>query len=248
MSKDKKLTFLGHLAELRTRLIRTVIAVVITTILSFVFARQIFQVLTLPIEGTELIFIDMTEMLGIYMKVCLATGIALAMPYIVYQTVMFIAPALTPKEMTYVYLVLPWIAFMFVGGMAFSYFVLLPPAVKFLVSFGSDIATPQIRVGSYISVVTRLIVATGVIFELPVISTFLARLGIITSGWLASKRKLAIVLAFVLGAIITPTLDPINQSLVAVPLIALYEMSIWLAKLVQRKHHKEAMSIPTPAS
>ena len=204
MSKDKKLTFLGHLAELRTRLIRTVIAVVITAILSFVFARQIFQVLTLPIEGTELIFIDMTEMLGIYMKVCLATGIALAMPYIVYQTVMFIAPALTPKEKTYVYLVLPWIAFMFVGGMAFSYFVLLPPAVKFLVSFGSDIATPQIRVGTYISVVTRLIVATSVIFELPVISTFLARLGIITSGWLASKRKLAIVLAFVLGAIITP--------------------------------------------
>ncbi len=248
MSDEKGQTFLGHLAELRSRLTRAAIAVVITTLASFVFADKIFYVLTLPIAGTQLVFLEMTEMIGIYMKVCLWTGIAVAMPYIVYQVVMFIAPALTSKEKRYVYLALPWIALMFIGGMVFSYFVLLPPAVKFLVSFGSEIATPQIRIGNYISVVTRLIVATGIIFELPVISTFLARLGIITSSWLAKKRRLAIILAFVLGAIITPTFDPVNQTLVAAPLIVLYEMSIWLAKLVQKKQPKEVVSVSTTAS
>ena len=93
-----------------------------------------------------------------------------------------------------------------------------------------------------------MILATGIIFELPVISTFLARLGVITPEWLAGKRKLAIVMAFVLAAIVTPTPDPINQSLVAVPLIALFEMSIWLAKLVQRKHPKKALALPASAS
>ncbi|MDP2917413.1 MAG: twin-arginine translocase subunit TatC [Dehalococcoidia bacterium] len=245
MTGDKKLSILGHIAELRGRLVKSVIAVAITTILSFVFANQIFQVLLLPVPGIKLIYIDMTEMIGMYMKVCLSAGIALAMPYLIYHAVMFVAPALTPKERRYVLLVLPWIAAMFVGGMLFSYFVLLPPAVRFLTTFGSDIATPQIRIGSYISVVTRLILATGVIFELPVISTFLARLGVITSSWLAGKRKVAIVGAFILGALITPTFDPINQSLVAGPLIVLFEMSIWLAKLVQPKHAKQAATLPT---
>lgn len=248
VSNDKKLTILGHLDELRKRLLKSVIAVSITSALSFIFASKIFGILTLPIEGVNLTYIDMTEMLGTYMKVCLAAGIFLAMPYLVYQLLMFVAPALTPKEKKYVYFILPWIAIMFIGGVVFSYFILLPPAVKFLTTFGSEIADPQIRIGSYISVVTRVILAVGIVFELPVISTFLARLGVITPGWLASKRKLSIVFAFVLGAIITPTFDPINQSLVALPLIVLYEMSIWLAKLVQRKRPAVAAVLPTPVS
>ncbi len=124
---------------------------------------------------------------------------------------------------------------MFVGGVIFAYFILVPPAMKFLITFGSDIATPQIKIGSYISVVTRLLLSIGLVFEMPVVTTFLARLGIITPKWLSDKRKPAIILAFVLAAIITPTFDPVNQTLVAAPLIILYEISIWLAKLVQRK-------------
>jgi sec-independent protein translocase protein TatC len=131
---------------------------------------------------------------------------------------------------------------MFLGGVAFSYFVLLPPAIRFLFSFGSNIATPQIRIGSYIDVVTRLMFITGCIFELPVATTFLAKLGVVTSEWLAGKRKWAIILAFVLGAIITPTVDPLNQTLIAAPLIVLYEMSIWLAKLVQSKTGQKSFS------
>ena len=248
MGDESKLNILEHLAELRSRLFRAVIAVVITTIIAFVFADQIFHVLTLPAEGNQLIFIDLTEMFGMYMNVCLAAGIFLAMPYLVYQTLMFITPALTIKEKRYVYIIVPWIVFMFVAGVAFSYFVLLPPAINFFFSFGSNVATPQIRIGSYITVVTRVMLATGFIFELPVAATFLAKLGIITSEWLAGKRKWAVVLAFVLGAIITPTFDPLNQTLVAAPLIVLYEMSIWLAKLVQRKQTKTMMAEPTPVS
>lgn len=248
MSNDKKLTFLGHLGELRQRLIRCVIAVIITSIISFIFAKQIFYILILPTGGINLIYVEMTEMIGTYMKVCLTSGIILAMPYLTYQFLMFVSPALTRKEKKYVYLILPWIALLFVGGVAFGYFILIPPATKFLITFGSDIATPQIRIGNYVSIVSRLLLAIGLAFEMPVVTTFLSRLGIITSKWLASKRKLAIIFAFILAAIITPTFDPINQSLVAVPLIILYEMSIWLAKLVQRKEPREVTSLATPVS
>ncbi len=238
MSDDKRLTVLEHISEIRRRLIRCVIAVSVTTIISFIFAAQIFEILKSPAGEINLIFIEMTEMIGIYMKVSLVSGIILAMPYLVYQLIMFISPALTRREKKRVYLILPWVALMFVGGVIFAYFILVPPAVKFLVTFGSDIATPQIKIGNYISIVSRLLLSIGLVFEMPVITTFLARLGIITPKWLSDKRKPAIILAFILAAIITPTFDPVNQTLVAAPLIILYEISIWLAKLVQRKPAK----------
>ena len=238
MSDDKKLTVLEHISELRRRLIRSVIAVSITTVISFIFASQIFEILKSPAGEINLIYIEMTEMIGTYMKVSFASGIMLAMPYLVYQFIMFVSPALTDREKKRVYLVLPWIALMFIGGVVFAYFILVPPAMKFLITFGSDIADPQIKIGNYVSIVTRLLLAIGLVFEMPVITTFLARLGIITPKWLSNKRKPAIILAFILAAIITPTFDPVNQILVAAPLIILYEISIWLAKLVQRKPPK----------
>ena len=248
MSGDKKLTFLGHLTELRQRLIKGVIAVIVTTIISFVFFKPIFYYLILPAGNIDLIYIEMTEMIGTIMKVCLTSGIILAMPYLTYQLLMFVSPALTRKEKKYVYFILPWIALMFLGGVVFAYFILIPPASRFLITFGSDIATPQIKIGNYISIVSRLLLAIGLVFEMPVVTTFLARIGVITPRWLASKRKIAFISAFILGALITPTFDPINQSLVAAPLIILFEMSIWLAKLVQRRESRVSTSLPTPAS
>lgn len=244
MSDDKKLTILEHLRELRQRLIKSAIVVLITTILSFVFAKQIFHILILPAGGINLIYIEMTEMIGTYMKVSLVSGIILAMPYLTYQLLMFVTPALTSKEKRSVYLILPWVTLMFASGVIFSYFVLIPPATKFLITFGSDIATPQIKIGNYISIVTRLLLAIGLVFELPVVTTFLAKLGVITPKWLSDKRKGAIIFAFILAAMITPTFDPVNQSLVAVPLIVLYEMSIWLAKIV----YKKTPAVDTPVS
>ncbi|MBI2868505.1 MAG: twin-arginine translocase subunit TatC [Chloroflexi bacterium] len=243
---DQKLTVLGHLNELRQRLIRSVIAVVITTALSFIFADRIFQVLLRPAGDTPFIYTEVTEMMGTYMKVCLAAGIGLAMPYLVFQLIMFVSPALTRREKRYVYLVIPWIALMFLGGVAFGYFFMLPRAIEFLVGFGGDIASPQIKIGNYISLITKLLLAVGLSFEMPVITTFLARLGVVKPGWLAGRRKFAVVAAFIIGAIITPTMDPVNQTFIAAPLIVLYELSIWLAKLVQPRRAKALA--PAPAA
>lgn len=237
-----KLTFIGHLGELRHRLLKCVILLVITVGISFFLTEPyIFPILISPVkdllsaEAINLVFTQMTEMIGTYMKVSLAAGIILAMPYLVYQLLMFVSPALTRREKKRIYLLLPWITLMFIAGVAFAYFILIPPATSFLLTFGSSIATPMIKIGNYISIVTRLLVASGAIFETPVIILFLARLGIVNAKMLSSKRRHAIVVAFILAALITPTIDPINQGLVALPLIVLYEMSIWLAKLVQPK-------------
>lgn len=233
MSNDKKLTFFGHLSELRRRLIRCVIAVLVTTVISFVFAKQIFHILILPAGEIELVYIEMTEMIGTYMKVALLSGLALAMPFLLYQLVRFVAPALTGREKKYLYLILPGAVAAFVLGVIFCYFVLLPPALNFLLSFGSDIASPQIKIGSYISLVSILLFSIGVAFETPVVIFFLSKLGVVSPEFLSRKRKWVFLGAFVLGAIITPTVDPINQSLVAGTIIVLYELGIWLARLAQ---------------
>ena len=248
MSEEKKLTFMGHIRELRGRLACSVLALVITTIISFVFADQIFHFLLKPAGNISLIYTEMTEMIGIYMIVSLAGGIVLAMPFFVYQIIMFVSPALTRREKRYVYIALPWITLMFIGGVAFGYYILLPPAMHFLLSFGSDIASPYIKIGNYITLVTRLLIAIGAVFETPVIITLLSHLGIVSPGWLAKKRKWAFLAAFILAAVITPTMDPINQSLVAGPLIVLYELSIWLSRLVyQRKGKTVGSPVSSPS-
>jgi len=235
-SDEKKLSVLGHLAELRKRLIRSVIAVAVTSIISFTFYHQIFDILIAPAPPDIVLqAVDMTETIGTIMRVSLISGIILAIPYLTYELIMFVSPALTRREKGYVYLILPWIAVMFAAGVAFGYFILIPRMTGFLITFGSDIVTIEPRIASYINVVTRLLLAVGLVFEMPVLTTFLARLGILKPKWLADKRKLAIIFAFILSAIITPTIDPINQTLVAAPLIILYEMCIWLARLVQRR-------------
>ncbi len=246
MSKDaKQLSIMSHLIELRSRLIKSLIAVVICTIISFTFARYIFEFLIIPAPDTlDPIYTEMTGFISIYMRVALTGGIILSMPILIYQGIMFVSPGLSRQEKKYVYIALPWIMLMFLGGLAFTYYILIPPVTNFLLTwqgfspFGSDpdqIAVPMITIDNYISIVTRFMIAVGLTFEMPVIVTFLARLGIVKPEWLSSRRRWAIVFAFVLAAIITPTFDPINQSLVAAPLIVLYEMSIWLAKLAYRK-------------
>jgi len=227
-----------HFAEIRQRLIKSAVVLTITTAISFVFVGRVFGFLIRPAGDIHLIYIEMTEMIGVYMQTALVCGLILAMPFLVYQIMMFVSPALTHQEKKYVYIALPFITLMFAGGVVFGYFVLLPPAMKFLITFGSDIATPQIRIGNYIALITRMLLVTGIVFETPVVITFLSRLGVVTPMWLSSKRGWAFVGAFIFSAILTPTIDPINQSLVAIPLIILYEMSIWLSKLVYRRNTK----------
>ena len=153
------------------------------------------------------------------------------MPFILFQVVMFAAPGLTPNERRYLYTLLPVSVLAFAAGAAFGYRILFPPAVRFLLSFGTDIAEPYIRIGNYVNLMLSLLFWMGIVFETPLVLFFLSRIGVVTSEWLAKRRKYAVIIAFVLGAIITPTFDPINQTFVAVPIVILYEAGIWLAKL-----------------
>jgi len=224
-----------HLEELRRRLIVCLAAIAAGILIAFAFADQLFAILIRPAGDINLIFVEVTEMLGTYMQVCLIGGIIIAMPVLVYELIVFVSPALTPGERKYVWIILPFIILMFSGGVLFGYFVLIPPAMQFLLSFGAGIATPQIRIGNYISLVSRLLLAIGLVFETPVITTLLARLGILSSKWMAAQWKWAVILAFVLGAVITPTLDPVNQTLIALPLIVLYLLSILLARIFEKR-------------
>ncbi len=238
MSDEKKTGILEHLRELRKRLLWSAIAVVVTTSVCFFFISDIKDILTAPAGDINFVFIEMTEGFSTSMRIALMSGIVLAMPFLIYQFLMFVIPALTRQERKMVYIILPFITIMFVGGVLFGYFYLIPPATKFLLNFGSALAEPEIRISDYINFITRLLVAVGILFEMPVLTSFLARIGIITSKWLANRRKIMIIFSFVVAAIITPTPDAVNQSIVAGTMIVLYEISIWMAWLVQRRRAK----------
>ena len=242
-SMSQSMPLRNHMNELRKRLTIGVAAVVVTTVVAFIFHRRIIEFLLEPADAlTEvpgrLVFIEVTEMFGVAMKVSLVTGIVVALPILLAQVILFVAPGLTPKEKRYLYGFLPGVLLSFAAGAAFGYYVLIPPAINFLVNFGGDIAEPTIRVGNYVNLVVMLLFWMGVVFETPVIMFILAKLRVVSSRGFARWRRHWIVVAFVLGALITPTFDPINQTLVAGPLIVLYEAGIWLSKLAGKK--KEA--------
>ena len=244
MGQDKKLSITEHLLELRSRLIKSVIALCVCIGISIPLAHYVFDILKSRAPGIDLVFIDVTEMLGTYMKVVFYCGIALSLPYLIYQLVRFLSPAMTDKEKRYLYFSMPLVVLLFVAGVCFAYFIFLPPALNILLHFGGDIARPMIDVSSYVSVLVRLLLAVGLVFEMPLVITLLAKLGVVSPQKLAKGRKWAVLAAFVLGAVITPTVDPVNQTLIAAPIIVLYELSIWLTKLV---YPRKAVA-PSPAS
>ena len=237
---DRQLPIGQHISELRKRLTWSVVAVLVSTVVAFAFHQQVLEFLMRPAEGfaeipnQKPIYTDLTEFIGIAMKVSLLTGVFLSFPFVLHQIVMFVAPGLSPTERRYLFLLLPGSLIAFLLGAAFGYLVLFPPAVSFLLSFGSDIATPFIRIGSYANLMITLLFWMGIVFETPVVLFFLARIGVVTPEFLGRNRRYAVVVAFILGALITPTLDPINQTFVAVPILVMFELGIWLAKLGRR--------------
>ena len=237
---EREFTLREHLDELRRRLIITAGATVVGVVVAFVFYERILDFLIVPAKGfgmgpeTKPIFTEVTEMIGVAMKTSVMGGVVLAMPVVLYQLVRFVTPGLTGREKAYLFAFMPGMLVAFAAGVMFGYYILVPPALRFLFSFGSDIATPMIRIGNYINVVTSLLFWMGIIFELPLVMFFLARLGVVSSRRLARYRRYFLVVAFLLGAVITPTVDPVNQTLVAVPIVVLYEVGIWLAKLAER--------------
>ena len=247
--KEKTLPIGQHLVELRKRVTWSVIAVLVCTAIAFAFHQQVLSVLMKPAGGfieipnQKPIFTELTEFIGVAMKVSLLIGLFLSLPFVLFQVVLFVAPGLNKAERRYLFTLLPASLLSFAGGAAFGYFFLFPPAVKFLLSFGSDIATPYIRIGNYAGLMLTLLFWMGIVFEIPIVLFFLSKIGVVNSRFLARQRKYAVVVAFILGAIITPTFDPVNQTLVAVPIIVMYEVGIWLAKLGGRGRQTAAENL-----
>lgn len=233
------MTLLEHLQELRNRLLITVGAVVLAMGASFYFTNNVIDFLAQPaadrVENFRLIFTEPLGYIGSYFRVALLGGLVLAMPVIIYQALAFVTPALTKEEKRWFIPTVMGASLAFVGGAAFAYYIMLPPAIRFLFNFGGGQAEPFIRIGPYIDFVTRLVFWTGVIFEIPLLVMFLARIGLTSSRKLLRFWRPAVILAFLLAAIVTPSIDPVTQSLVAGPIIVLYGLGIGLARMVERQ-------------
>jgi sec-independent protein translocase protein TatC len=239
-SRDVELPLREHLRELRDRIIKAFLAVVLTTGLSLTFAEQEVRILVQLAEPHNLIALSPTETFVSYLKVAFYTGLALSMPLLVYQLFRFVAPGLTRSERRWVLSSLPAVTLFFVAGILFCYFVVLPGALDFLLGFGGGIIENTPTVSNFLSFVTRFLMAVGIAFETPVIIFVLSKLGVATPARLRRFRRGAYVLAFVLAAIITPTPDPVNQTIVAVPIILLYELGTLFARFASRTREPAA--------
>jgi sec-independent protein translocase protein TatC len=236
---ERYLTLVEHLQELRYRLTVSAAAVVIGLGISAYFGGEIIELLKEPAtrDGVEIetVFIEPFELFATYFRVALLGGLVFAMPVIVYQALAFVTPGLKPNEKWWLLGTVVGATLLFAGGVMFAYFVALPPALGFLLEppFGEGLAEPNIRISSYIDFVTRLLFWSGVSFETPIVVMFLARFRIVNAGQLLKWWRYALVAAFVISAIVTPTWDPITQTVVAGPIIVLYFLGIGLAFIVQ---------------
>lgn len=237
---EKTMPFLDHLDELRRRLIVCVIAVGLGFVIAYIFSQEVFNIIIAPIyralpEGTTLIFIGVTEAFMSYLKMSLVVGIVIALPVILYEVWMFVAPALYANEKRYILPFMFSAIFAFTGGVLFCYFLVLPPAAQFLLKGYSTTtikAMPTMK--EALSLTLMLLFAFGLTFQLPFVMLILGNLGIITNRTLKKYRKFAIVIIAVAAAIITPTSDAVTMLLLAVPLWLLYEISILLVWLFAR--------------
>jgi sec-independent protein translocase protein TatC len=228
--RDKELSLVQHIGELRDRLMKAAIALVITTAISFLFTTDIIKILLIPTGQERLVTLSPTENFTTYFRVALFTGIALAMPVILYELYAYIDPALYPKERRFIRIMgLPIIA-LFAGGMAFCYFVMLPRAMEFLINFGGEVFDNQLRASEYLSFVTMFILGIGLMFEVPVIIYTLIRVHVVDRAWLGKQRRYIVLVCFLLGALITPTPDPFNQALVAIPMYLLFELGLFVSR------------------
>jgi sec-independent protein translocase protein TatC len=224
---------LNHLNELRIRVFKAFLALIIATGVGFAFSQQIIEYLAAPIGGTaNLVSIELTENIAIFMKVSLLGGFVLAMPVIVYQTLAFILPGLRRSERIWLFLMVPFATLLFAGGVAFTWFVMLPAAIPFLTNFMG--ITTQVRPENYFEFVTRIMFWIGVCFEMPLVIMFLAKMKFVTAKQLAGGWRYATVVMAIVAASVTPTVDPVNMGLVMAPLMGLYVISIVLAAIVGR--------------
>lgn len=215
---------LDHLQEFRKRILISVVAIAAGSSISWFYAGQIIDILIHPVG--KMVFLNPAEAFFAYLKVSLFAGLMLALPVVMHQVWTFVVPALHDRERSAVLMLGPFSVLLFVGGVVFAYYLVLPAAVKFFLGFATDQLQPMLSLGSYITFIISFLLPFGLVFELPLFLIALAKLGVITSQFLVAKRKIFLVLSFVIGALAAPTPDVFSQTMVAVPLLLLYELSI----------------------
>jgi sec-independent protein translocase protein TatC len=241
---DTTQPFLSHLEELRKRLVVCAIAVGAGFVLSYIFSEQLFSVLTLPLTEvlppeSKLIFTSLPEMFIVYIKAALIAGIILASPVIFYEIWLFVTPGLYQTEKRYA---IPFVLFssiLFSSGALFGYFIVFPYGFKFFMGFATEDIQALPSVKEYFSFAIRLLMAFGLVFEMPVVVFFLTKIGLITPEVMKKYRKFAILGAFMVAAILTPP-DAATQLMMAVPIIILYELSIFIGKGAYRKRKESS--------
>lgn len=233
---DGQMSLMEHLLELRTRLIWICSSLVVTTIISLFFYNPLVSFVTSTARdmGIRLQILNPLDSIGIILKVCFTAGTALALPIIIYQIIAFMAPGLYPQEKRNIILTLPAILVLFVIGAGFAFFVLLPVAVGFLSTIFGDAFEQDWAADRYLAFVTRLVFWIGVSFEMPLVIAMLARMGLVSGPALLRVWRQAFVVIAIVAAAITPTVDPVNMTIVMLPLIALFFGSVGLAYLIYR--------------
>ncbi len=236
---EKYLTLMEHLVELRYRVMVCSVAVCIGLAIAAVFAEGIIDYLEEPArdksEAFQPQFIEPFENFAVYFKVALLGGIVLAMPVIVFQALRFVSPALRGRERVWMWGTVVGCSLLFLTGVAFAYYIALPPALDFLLNFNNESAVPNIRISSYIDFVIRLLFFTGLSFQMPIVLMYLGRLNIVRAGQMREWWRYAVVIIAVLAAVITPSVDPVTMLLVMAPMLALYVLGMVLAFFVQPK-------------
>ncbi len=229
---DKSMPIINHLEEFRKRLIIALIAVGFCSIVSYYFAEELVSFITAP--AGKLYYMQPAEAFFTYLKVSVFIGFLISVPVIVYQGWAFLVPALTVQERKIAGTFIPAVVFLFFIGIAFAYFLVLPTGIQFFLGFATNELQPLLSVGNYLDFVIMFILPFGFVFELPLVLVVLAKLGMISSKLLIAKRNIVIFSAFVIGAIISPP-EVFSQVMIAIPMIILYEISIFIIKYVMKK-------------
>jgi sec-independent protein translocase protein TatC len=240
---DKKLPLTAHLEELRKRLVYSFLAIGVAFAVSYAFIKDIVEILMRPLvqmlpKGSSLIFTAVPEAFFVYFKAAFLAGVFLSSPFILYQIWAFVSPGLYEREKKYIYPYLFVSSAFFVAGALFCYFIVFPVMFRFFLSFASEVIQPLPAIKEYLTFTIKLLLAFGLLFQWPALVLFLSRMGVISSKTLAKNRKYAILGIFVIAAVLTPP-DLVSQLLLAGPLLAMYEGSIWMAKFCGKKPQEE---------
>jgi sec-independent protein translocase protein TatC len=242
-----KMSFLEHLDELRKRLIISLVAVVVGFVVSFIFLERVFKFVMLPLtrmlpEGSAFISTQPTEYFFLYLKVGAITGLFLALPVVASQAWLFIAPGLYAREKKFA---IPFVFFsslFFFGGAVFSHYVAFPWTWKFFIDFQGELVRFMPSVGPAFSLYVKMLLGFGLIFQMPIVVFALAKMGLVTAGFLIRNTKYAVLIIFILGAVLSPGGDVVSQALMAGPMLILYGVSICVAWLFGKKDPKDALS------